>query len=70
MGGGLESRCVSCVYGADGAVRVARHHPHHLSQVLIGFVINTYSQDFRDTVKDAFIPLKPNNKQVKEIYHS
>ena len=29
MGGGLESRCVDRVYGADGAaVRVARHHPH------------------------------------------
>jgi len=26
MGGGLESRCVGRVYGADGAVR--RHHPH------------------------------------------
>jgi len=25
MGGGLESRCVGRVYGADGA---ARHHPH------------------------------------------
>jgi len=25
MGGGLESRCVGCVYGADGAVQ---HHPH------------------------------------------
>ena len=24
MGGGIESRCVSGVYGADGA----RHHPH------------------------------------------
>ena len=24
MGGGLESRCVGRVYGADGAV----HHPH------------------------------------------
>jgi len=24
MGGGLESRCVGSVYGADGAV----HHPH------------------------------------------
>jgi len=28
MGGGLESRCVDRVYGADGAVRLARHHPH------------------------------------------
>jgi len=28
MGGGLESLCVGRVYGADGAVRVARHHPH------------------------------------------
>ena len=27
MGGGLESRCVGRVYGADGAVR--QHHPHH-----------------------------------------
>ena len=26
MGGGLESRCVGCVYGADGAVR--GQHPH------------------------------------------
>jgi len=26
MGGGLESRCVVRVYGADGA---ARYHPHH-----------------------------------------
>jgi len=25
MGGGLDSRCVGHVYGADGAVR---HHPH------------------------------------------
>ena len=25
MGGGLESRCVGRLYGADGA---ARHHPH------------------------------------------
>jgi len=28
MGGGLESRCVGRVYGADGAVRLARHRPH------------------------------------------
>ena len=28
MGGGLESRCVGRVYGADGAVRLARHNPH------------------------------------------
>ena len=26
MGGGLESRCVDGMYGADGVV--ARHHPH------------------------------------------
>ena len=26
MGGGLESCCRVC--GADGAVRLARHHPH------------------------------------------
>ena len=28
VGGGLKSRCVGRVYGADGAVRLARHHPH------------------------------------------
>jgi len=27
MGGGLKSRCVGRVYGADGA----RHHPHRIS---------------------------------------
>jgi len=27
VGGGLESRCVGRVYGADGAIG-ARHHPH------------------------------------------
>jgi len=32
MGGGLESGCVVRVCGADGAVRVARHHPHCGSQ--------------------------------------
>ena len=31
MGGGLESRCVCRVYGADGAV--ARHHPHRTHSV-------------------------------------
>jgi hypothetical protein len=30
MGGGLESRCVGRVYGADGA---ARHHPHRRAHV-------------------------------------
>jgi len=28
MGGGLESRYVDRVYGADGAVRLAWHRPH------------------------------------------
>ena len=28
MGGGLESRCVGCVYGAGGAVRTAPSAPH------------------------------------------
>jgi len=36
MGGGLESRCVGRVYGADGAVRTAPSAPytrtHHPSQ--------------------------------------
>jgi len=31
MGGGLESRCVGRVYGADGAV----HHLHHTHDLRI-----------------------------------
>jgi len=31
MGGGLESRCVGRVYGADGVV--ARHHPHRTQTI-------------------------------------
>jgi len=27
MGDSLESHCIGRVYGADGAVRVTRHHP-------------------------------------------
>jgi len=34
MGGGLESRCVGRVYGADGAV--AQHHPHHTHDLRSG----------------------------------
>jgi len=33
MGGGLESRCVGRVYGADGAV----HHPHRKHDLRRGF---------------------------------
>jgi len=36
MGGGLESRCVGRVYGADGAVRVGRHHPHRTHDLRSG----------------------------------
>jgi len=34
MGGGLESRCVGRVYGADGAT--ARHHPHRTHNLRSG----------------------------------
>jgi len=33
MSGGLESRCVGRVYGADGA---ARHHPHRTHDLRSG----------------------------------
>jgi len=36
MGVGLESCCVDCVYGADGTVRLARHHPHRKHNLLSG----------------------------------
>jgi len=32
MGGGLESRCVGRVYGADGAVRRSGSQNHHPSK--------------------------------------
>ena len=35
MGGGLESRCVGRVYGADGAVRLSRTAPSASSAKLI-----------------------------------
>ena len=34
VGGGLESRCVCRVCGADVAVRVARQHPHRTHDLL------------------------------------
>jgi len=37
MDGGLESRCVGRVYGADGAV--VRHHPH---RKLLFHVVNCF----------------------------
>ena len=36
MGGGLESRWIGCVYGADGAVRLARHNPHRTHDLCSG----------------------------------
>jgi len=33
MGGGLESRCVGRVYGADGAARQHPHRKHELRSV-------------------------------------
>ena len=36
MGGGLESRCVGCVYGADGAARVAWHLSNCIHDLLSG----------------------------------
>ena len=43
MGGGLESRCVGRVYGADGDVRVARHHPHPThTYIPYTYYIHTY----------------------------
>jgi len=35
MGGGLESRCVGRVYGADGAVRLALGAENHMLQLNI-----------------------------------
>jgi len=33
MGGGLESRCVGRVYGADDDVRLPRLHPHRTQRL-------------------------------------
>jgi len=41
MGGVPESRCVGRVYGADGAVRLARHHPHRTHELRSGSALKT-----------------------------
>jgi len=33
IGGSPESLCVGRVYGADGAMRFARHHLHHTQRL-------------------------------------
>jgi len=50
MGGGLESRCVGRVYGADGA----RHHPHRTHDFSLYFMRKTDGQTtlkFRNCLK-------------------
>jgi len=50
MGGGLESCCVGRVYGADGAVRLARlarHHPHRTHD------LRSSSQDHHPSSKNS-----------------
>ena len=44
MGGGLEGRCVGRVYGADGAVQVARHHPHRTHEPCDGCNLNKWDE--------------------------
>jgi len=55
-GGGLESRCVGRVYGAGGAVRLARHHPHR-------------THDLRNGSQDHHHPSK-NSVQKTICYNS
>jgi len=49
MDGALDSRCVVCVYGADGAVR--RHHPHRTHDLRSG------SQDHHPSKLSSWIKL-------------
>jgi hypothetical protein len=48
IGGGLESRCVGRVYGADGAVR---HHPHRTHDLHNG------SQDHQQSTNSVQITI-------------
>ena len=58
MGGGLDSRCIGRVYGADGAVpSTARHHPHRRHDLLKLF----HEEDARSNNPQArlrFLPLR------------
>ena len=45
MGGGLESRCICRVYGADGAVQLALHHPHRTHDLRSGSQDHHSSKD-------------------------
>ena len=79
MGGGLESRRLGRVYGADGAV--ARHHPHrqlicvhqHILTVSIFTVrrikysyTNIYHSTRRDITED--ISLHPTNSVLSRVF--
>ena len=47
MGGGLESRCIGRVYGADGAVRHGTIRTVHRAHVLLYFLLCNVAQIFR-----------------------
>jgi len=52
-GGGHDSRCVVRVYGADGAVGVAWHHPHrtHVMLLMMGVCTrNMSSQEYTNKI--------------------
>jgi len=51
MGGGLESRCVGRVYGADGAV----HHPHRKHDLHSG------SQDHHPSINSVHKTIRCNS---------
>jgi len=58
MGGGLESRCVGRVYGADGAVRLARHHPQRV-RIRHIFNVVVVKKKWYDNVQNALVTNTP-----------
>jgi len=65
-GGGLESRCVGCVYGADGAVRLARHHPHRTHDLRSGSQDHHPSKNsVQETICCNSIPNAPDDGRMR-----
>ena len=63
MGGGLESRCVGRVYGADGA---ARHHTHEYSD-FTKLEFESYIVQEQDHQINTFRLLDTDNRIVLSI---
>jgi len=67
MGGGLESRCVGRVYGADGAVRVAKVERGSDKHVARNLGSNTKKDILNRPLKPSDAGIKGTNFSAKSL---